>query len=354
MIFPPGVLTGNSVTNLFEYAKEQGFAIPAVNVTGTNSINATLEAANAVKSPVIIQLSNAGAHFFAGKHLSNTNQEASITGAVSAAQHVHEVAEHYGVSVLLHTDHANRKLLPWVDGLLKKNRIHLDKTGKPLFSSHMIDLSTESIEKNLATCRKYLKTTSKLDITLEIELGVTGGIEDGFDHSDVEQSSMYTKPMEILRAYEELSKISKKFTVAASFGNVHGVYNPGNVELKPEILKHAQELIKTECGTTDNPATFVFHGGSGCSRGQIREAISYGTVKMNINTDLQWAFWQRIRDYYQQNEAYLQSQTGNPEGADKPNKPYYNPQVWLREGEIGIVNRLLKTFEDLNCINQNS
>ncbi len=354
MIFPPGVLTGNSVTNLFEYAKEQRFAIPAVNVTGTNSINATLEAANNVQSPVIIQFSNVGAHFIAGKNLANTHQEASIAGAVSAARHVHEVAEHYGVSVVLHTDHANRELLPWVDGLLERNRIYFEKTGKPLFSSHMIDLSTEPIEKNLATCCSYLQKTSELGITLEIELGVTGGIEDGFDHSDVEESSMYTKPKDILRAYEQLSEIGNKFTIAASFGNVHGVYNPGNIELKPRILKQAQELIATELRTAQNPATYVFHGGSGCTRDQIREAISYGTVKMNINTDLQWAFWHSIQDYYQQNEAYLKSQTGNPEGENKPNKPYYNPQVWLREGEKGIVNRLIRTFEDLNCINQNS
>lgn len=353
MIFQSGVLTGNSVTTLFEYAKEKGFAIPAVNVTGTNSINATLEAASTVQSPVIIQLSNVGAHFIAGKHLSNTNQEASIAGAVSAARHVHEVAEHYGVSVLLHTDHANRELLPWVDDLLKKNRIHFKETGKPLFSSHMIDLSTEPIEKNLATSHSYLQKTSELDITLEIELGVTGGIEDGFDHSDVEQSSMYTKPKDILRAYEQFSEISDKFTIAASFGNVHGLYNPDNVELKPKILKQAQDLIKTEFGTAENPITYVFHGGSGCSREQIREAISYGTVKMNINTDLQWAFWRNIKDYSRQNESYLQSQTGNPEGADKPNKPYYNPQVWLREGEKGIVNQLIRTFEDLNCIDRN-
>ncbi|MFH5831351.1 class II fructose-bisphosphate aldolase [Halalkalibaculum sp. DA384] len=354
MIFPPGVLTGNSVTQLYQHAKEKEFAIPAVNVTGTNSINAALEAAKSVNSPVIIQFSNVGSHFLAGKELLNSSQQASIAGSVAAARHVHEVAELYGVPVMLHTDHANRDLLPWIDGLLTVNRRHFEQTGSPLFSSHMLDLSTEPIDKNIATCKEYLKKMTRMGITLEVELGVTGGIEDGFDHSDVEQNSMYTRPEEIVSAYEQLSEISDKFTIAASFGNVHGVYNPDNVELRPLILKEAQEIITKKFNTAKNPATYVFHGGSGCTRDQIREAISYGTAKMNINTDLQWAFWESIKDYYTQNEAYLQSQTGNPDGPDKPNKPYYNPQVWLRKGEKGIVNRLIKTFEDLKCINQNS
>ena len=304
------------------------------------------------ESPIIIQFSNAGAHFIAGQSLSNKDQTASVSGAVAAAYHVHHVAAHYEVPVVLHTDHANRELLPWIDGLLSENLKYFEQTGEPLFSSHMLDLSAEPLEKNIETCKNYFEKMQEIGISLEIELGVTGGVEDGFDHSNVEESNLFTQPDEIAYAYEQLSEVSNNFTIAAAFGNVHGIYNPGNVKLKPQILKEAQELIKRNFGTIINPVSFVFHGGSGCTRNQIQEAISYGTVKMNINTDLQWAFWKNIKDYYKKNELYLQSQIGNPEGRDKSNKPYYNPQIWLREGEQGIVNRLIQTFHDLNCVDR--
>lgn len=353
MKFRPGVLKGDEVTKLLNYAKSQEFAIPAINVTGTNSINATLEAAREVQSPIIIQFSNVGARFIAGQSLDNKNQKTAVAGAVAAALHVHQVATIYEIPVLLHTDHANRKLLPWIEGLLQENRKYYKQTGEPLFSSHMLDLSAEPLEKNIETCKHYLDKMQSFGITLEIELGVTGGIEDGFDHSDIEESNLFTQPEEIAYVYEQLSPISDKFTIAAAFGNVHGVYNPKDVKLKPQILKEAQELIRDNFGTGKNPVSYVFHGGSGCTRDQIRQAISYGTVKMNINTDLQWAFWRSIKDFYKKNESYLQSQIGNPEGEDEPNKPYYNPQSWLREGEQGIVNRLKKTFQDLNCVGRN-
>jgi fructose-bisphosphate aldolase, class II len=353
MKFRPGVLTGDEVTELFNDAKDRKFAIPAVNVIGINSLNATLEAARLVQSPVIIQLSHAGARFFGGMGLPNNGQQASIAGAVSAAYHVHQVAHLYGVSVVLHTDHADRNLLPWVDSLLDENRTYLERTGHPLFSSHMLDLSVEPLEENINTCCAYLKKMSELGLTLEMELGVTGGVEDGFDHSGVDQSKLYTQPEEVLQAYRQLSHLSERFTVAAAFGNVHGVYKPGNVELKPQILRDAQILIRIKCNTPANPVKFVFHGGSGCSREEIREAISYGTVKMNINTDLQWAFWDGIRNYYCENEDYLQTQIGNPQGTDQPNKTWYNPQVWLREGEKSIVKRLGQYFEYLNCTGRN-
>lgn len=353
MKFRSGVLKGDEVTELLNYAKSQKFAVPAINVTGTNSINAVLEAAREVQSPVIIQFSNAGARFIAGQSLDNKNQNAAVAGAVAAARHVHQVAIHYGVPVLLHTDHANRKLLPWTDGLLEENNKYYQQNGEPLFSSHMLDLSAEPLEKNIETCKYYLDKMQNYGITLEIELGVTGGVEDGFDHSDVEESNLFTQPNEIVYAYEQLSSISDKFIIAAAFGNIHGIYNPGNVKLKPRILKDAQDLIQDNFDTKKNPVSYVFHGGSGCSSNQLQEAILYGTVKMNINTDLQWSFWQSIKDYYKMNESYLQSQIGNPEGEEKSNKPYYNPQRWLREGEQGIVNRLIKTFHELNCVGRN-
>lgn len=353
MKFKSGVLKGSEVDELINYAKSQEFALPAINVVGTNSINAALEAARKVQSPVIIQFSNAAAHFIAGRSLNNNSQRAAVVGAVAAAQHVHKVATNYEVPVLLHTDHANRGLLPWIDGLLEENYKYYEKNGEPLFSSHMLDLSAEPLKENLGTCKYYLEKMQDLGITLEIELGVTGGVEDGFDHSDVEESNLFTQPDEIEYAYQQLSAISNKFTIAAAFGNVHGIYNPENVKLKPHILKDAQELIRNNYGTDKNPVSFVFHGGSGCTPNQLQEAISYGTFKMNINTDLQWAFWKQIKDYYKKHELYLQSQIGNPAGKDKSNKPYYNPQIWLREGEHGIVKRLIKTFQDLNCIGRN-
>ncbi|MFI3294601.1 MAG: class II fructose-bisphosphate aldolase [Rikenellaceae bacterium] len=348
--FPAGVLTGEKVGQLFAYAKEKGFAIPAVNVTGTDTINAVLETAAALNSPVIIQLSNGGAAFYAGKGLKGEGQATAILGGVSAAKHVHTVASAYGVPVILHTDHAAKKLLPWIDGLLDASEKHFAETGTPLFSSHMLDLSEEPLEENLEICAAYLTRMSKMGMTLEIELGITGGEEDGVDNSHVDQSKLYTQPEEVCEAYEVLSKVSPFFTIAASFGNVHGVYKPGNVVLNPKILDASQKYIQEKHNTTEKPVNFVFHGGSGSTQEEIRESIGYGVIKMNLDTDMQWAFWNGIREFYTKNEGYLQSQLGNPEGADKPNKKFYDPRVWLRKGEESIIARLKQSFEDLNCV----
>ena len=349
-----GVIYGDAVQELFEQAKKHQFALPAVNVTGTNTVNAVMETAKAVNSPVMIQLSNGGAQFYAGKSLDNEKLQACILGAVSAAKHVHLLAEHYGVAAVLHTDHAAKKLLPWIDGLLDHGEKFFAETGKPLFSSHMLDLSEEPIEENMEISAKYFARMAKMNMTIEIELGVTGGEEDGVDNSDVDSSKLYTQPSEVAYAYEELSKVSPRFTVAAAFGNVHGVYKPGNVKLQPVILKNSQDFIKEKFNlSAEKPINFVFHGGSGSSQEEIREAISYGAIKMNIDTDMQWAFWDGILEYYKKNEAYLQGQIGNPEGDDKPNKKYYDPRVWLRKAEEAFVKRLTIAFEDLNCINAN-
>jgi len=348
---PSGVLSGDEVQKLFAIAKENEFAIPAVNVVSSSSINAVLESASKVNSPVIVQFSNGGGDFYAGKGLES--QERAILGTISGAKHVHTLAKAYGVPVVLHTDHASRKLLPWVDALLEESQKEFEKTGKPLFSSHMIDLSEEPIEENIETCKKYLEKMSKIGITLEIELGVTGGEEDGVDNSDVDNSLLYTQPQEVAYAYEELIKISDKFTIAASFGNVHGVYKPGNVILRPKILDNSQKYIQEKFNTPPKPVNFVFHGGSGSTLEEIREAISYGVVKMNIDTDTQWAYWEGVKEYIEQYHAYLQSQIGNPEGEDKPNKKYYDPRKWLRAGELSEVKRLEKAFSDLNCLNRN-
>ena len=349
----PGIVTGNDVQKLFKIAKENNFAIPAVNVIGSHSANAVLESAKNANSPVIIQLSNGGAHFFAGKGISNDEQKAAILGGISAAKHIDTMAKAYGVAVILHTDHAARKLLPWIDGLLDAGEEHYKKYGKPLFSSHMLDLSEEPLNENLSTCEKYLERMSKIDMTLEIELGVTGGEEDGVDNTEIDNALLYTQPEEVAESYERLLKVSDKFTIAASFGNVHGVYKPGNVKLTPIILKNSQEYIKEKFNTDNNPVDFVFHGGSGSSREDIREAISYGVIKMNIDTDTQWAFWDGIRTYEQANHDYLQAQIGNPDGADKPNKKKYDPRVWTREGEKSMAARLQIAFEDLNALNKN-
>jgi fructose-bisphosphate aldolase class II len=346
----PGVVTGDDVQRVFKYAKESRFALPAANVTGTNSVNSVLECARDVNSPVILQFSNGGGVFFAGKGLSNENQLAAITGSVSGARHVHDVAVLYGTRVILHTDHAARKLLPWVDGMLAAGEKFYQVNGIPLYSSHMLDLSEEPIEQNIETCKRYLERMSEIDMTLEIELGVTGGEEDGVDHSDMDSSKLYTQPEEVAYAYEELKKISHRFTIAAAFGNVHGVYKPGNVKLTPVILDNSQKYIQKKYGTAEKPVDFVFHGGSGSSVDEIREAISYGVIKMNIDTDLQWAFWDGVLGYYLENQDYLQGQIGNPEGEDKPNKKKYDPRVWLRKGEDAFVARLKQSFEDLNNI----
>ena len=347
----PGVATGDEVQAIFKHAKEKGYALPAVNVIGSDSINAVMETAATLNSPVIIQFSNGGAQFNAGKGLSNDGQKAAILGGIAGAKHVHQLAEAYGATVILHTDHCAKKLLPWIDGLLDASEEHFKATGKPLFSSHMIDLSEEPIEENIEICKGYLERMSKMGMTLEIELGITGGEEDGVDNSDVDDSKLYTQPEEVAFAYEELSKVSPKFTIAAAFGNVHGVYKPGNVKLTPKILKNSQEYISEKYGVEHNHIDFVFHGGSGSTVEEIREAIGYGVIKMNIDTDLQYAFLEGVRDYVQGKSAYLQAQIGNPEGADQPNKKYYDPRVWLREGEKTFIARLKKAFEDLNNIN---
>ncbi len=351
MKFPKGVITGNQVTEIFEYAKQKGFAIPAVNCIGTNSINAALETAAKINSAIIIQFSNGGGAFLAGKSLSNQNQQAAINGSLSGAMHIHRLAEQYGATVIIHTDHCSKELLPWIDGLLDEGEKFFEKNGKPIFSSHMLDLSEESLEENIEISKKYLQRMAKIGMTLEIELGITGGEEDGVDNSNIDNSKLYTQPSEVAYAYEKLSEISLNFTIAASFGNVHGVYSPGNVKLEPIILANSQKFVQEKFTTKDKPISFVFHGGSGSNKEKIREAISYGVVKMNIDTDLQWAFWDGVKNYYQQNQGYLQTQLGNPEGSDQPNKKYYDPRKWLREGEESFKNRLIEAFKDLNSVN---
>ncbi len=346
-----GVLSGDNVQKLFSIAKDEEFAIPAVNVVSSSSINAVLESASEVNSPVIIQFSNGGGDFYAGKGLSSSKR--AVLGTISGAKHVHILAKEYGIPVILHTDHASRKLLPWIDALLEESQKHFKTYGKPLFSSHMIDLSEEPIEKNIATCKEYLKEMSKIGITLEIELGVTGGEEDGVDNTNIDNSLLYTQPEEVAYAYKELLNVSDRFTIAASFGNVHGVYKPGNVVLTPAILNNSQKYIQEKFNTPPKPVNFVFHGGSGSTLSEIREAISYGVVKMNIDTDTQWAYWEGVKEYIEEYNAYLQSQIGNPEGDDKPNKKYYDPRKWLREGELSMVKRLKKAFNDLNCMDRN-
>ena len=350
-VVKPGVVTGEDVQKIFAICKENKFAMPAVNVINTDSINAVLEAAAKVKSPVVIQFSNGGAQFVAGKGLKLEGQETAVLGAISGAQHVHLMAEAYGVPVILHTDHAAKKLLPWIDGLLDAGEKHFAATGKPLFSSHMLDLSEESLVENIEICGQYLARMSKMDMTLEIELGVTGGEEDGVDNSNLDHSLLYTQPEDVAYAYEELSKISHRFTIAASFGNVHGVYKPGNVKLTPTILDNSQKYVSEKYGIPANTLNFVFHGGSGSSAEEIKESIGYGVVKMNIDTDTQWATWEGIMSFYKKNEGYLQGQIGNPDGDDKPNKKYYDPRVWQRAGEEGMVTRLEQAFQELNAVN---
>jgi len=352
-IVKPGVAWGEDLPKIFKIAKENNFALPAVNAVGHDSINAIMESAKVVNSPVIVQFSGGGAQFVVGKSISNDGYKASIIGAVSGAKHVHTVAAIYGIPVILHTDHAAKKLLPWIDGMLDAGEEFFKLNGKPLFSSHMLDLSEESLEENIEISKRYLERMSKIGMTLEIELGITGGEEDGVDNSDVDVNRLYTQPEEVSYAYEELSKVSNNFTIAASFGNVHGVYKPGNVVLTPKILRNSQEYITKKFNLSDDkPVNFVFHGGSGSSRDEIREAISYGVIKMNIDTDTQWAFWEGVMNYYKTNKDYLQAQIGNPDGDDLPNKKFYDPRKWLRAGEVSMVNRLKIAFEDLNCLNR--
>lgn len=346
----PGVATGDQVQAIFKYAKQKGFALPAVNVTSSSTVNSVMEAAAKLHAPVIIQFSNGGALFNAGKGLSNENQRAAIAGSITGALHVHKLAELYGATVILHTDHCAKNLLPWIDGLLDASEVHFAQTGKPLFSSHMIDLSEEPLEENIELCKAYLTRMSKIGMTLEIELGITGGEEDGVDNSDVDSSKLYTQPEEVAYAYEELMKISDKFTIAAAFGNVHGVYKPGNVKLQPIILKNSQQYIEQKFQTEPNPVDFVFHGGSGSTLEEIREAIGYGVIKMNIDTDLQFAYTEGVRDYVTAKIDYLRTQIGNPEGDDQPNKKHYDPRKWIREGELTFIKRLEQAFADLNNV----
>lgn len=346
------VLSYTQAKEVFEHAKANQYALPAVNVTSTSTINGTLEAAKAVNSPVIIQFSNSGGAFFIGKSIDNKAQQASVLGSVAGAKYIHEASALYGVPVLINTDHAAKKLLPWIDGMIEQGEKFFKQNGKPLFTSHMIDLSEEPLKENIETCKRYLEKLTKLDMYLEIELGVTGGEEDGVDNTDVESSKLYTQPEEVSYAYEELMKVSDHFVIAASFGNVHGVYKPGNVKLEPAILKNSQEYIQKKFNTKENPVSFVFHGGSGSEPEAIREAIGYGVVKMNIDTDIQWAFWDGVHNYYKKNQDYLQAQLGNPTGADSPNKKYYDGRVWIREGEISIKNRLVQAYEELNGVNK--
>ncbi len=347
----PGVVTGADLQFIFKVAKENQFALPAVNVVSSSSVNAVMEAAKVANAPVMIQFSNGGAVFNAGKSLKLAGQQAAVLGAVAGAKHIHALAEAYGVYVVLHTDHAAKKLLPWIDGLLDASEKHFAETGKPLFSSHMLDLSEEPIKENIEISKKYLERMSKMGMTLEIELGITGGEEDGVDNSGVDSSKLYTQPEEVCYAYEELSKISPNFTIAASFGNVHGVYKPGNVKLTPKILDNSQKYIQEKLGTEEKPVNFVFHGGSGSTHAEIREALSYGVIKMNIDTDTQWAYWDGVRAFEAANHDYLQGQIGNPEGDEKPNKKFYDPRVWLRKAEESMIARLQIAFDDLNAIN---
>jgi fructose-bisphosphate aldolase class II len=351
--FKSGVLFGDQLQELYCYANEKKFALPAVNVVGTNSVNAVMETARDLNSPVIIQFSNGGAHFYAGKGLSNQDEKAAILGGIAGAEHIHQLAKYYGIPVVLHTDHAAKKLLPWIDGLLEAGERYFEKNQRPLYSSHMLDLSEETLEENIAISCKYLSRMKQIGTSIEIELGVTGGEEDGVDNSHVDNSKLYTQPEDVAYAYEHLIKVSPWFTIAASFGNVHGVYKPGNVKLTPEILKNSQNFVQKKFALNQNPLNFVFHGGSGSTRAEIREAIDYGVIKMNIDTDMQWAFWDGVRAFEQKNHDYLQGQIGNPEGEESPNKKYYDPRKWLREGEVSFIARLKQSFDDLNNIGTN-
>ncbi|KAG7337006.1 fructose-bisphosphate aldolase [Nitzschia inconspicua] len=351
----PGVLSGQAMMDLLEHAKQNGYAIPAVNCVSSSGINACLEAARANDAPIIIQFSSGGSQFYGGKGLDNSGYRAAIAGAVSGAFHVRTMAEQYGVPVILHTDHCSKQLLPWVDGLIAASERYFESHGEPLFSSHMIDLSEEPLEENLEICKDYLKRMDKIGLLLEMELGITGGEEDGVDNSDRPIEDLYSKPEEIYQTYEELSKVSNKFTVAAAFGNVHGVYKPGNVKLEPEILNNAQEYITEKLGdkapADKKPVMFVFHGGSGSDVSDIQKSLGYGVIKMNIDTDTQWSYWEGIKNFEAKYHDYLQGQIGNPEGEDKPNKKYYDPRECMRAAEVNTVKRLETAFADLKCQN---
>ncbi|MDQ7008802.1 MAG: class II fructose-bisphosphate aldolase [Candidatus Gracilibacteria bacterium] len=348
-IVSPGVIYGEDLKKVYAFAKENKFAIPAINVVGSNSINSALEAAKEVNSPIIIQFSSGGGKFNGSNGLDTV--KAQVLGSVAGALHVHTLAEAMGVVVILHTDHANKKALPWIDGLLEENKKYFEKNNRPLFSSHMLDLSVETLEENMEISTKYFKEFNKLNIGLEVEIGITGGEEEGAD-STSDKSKMYTSPEELLYAYEELSKIGDNFTIAAMFGNVHGVYKPGNVELKPEILDQAQKFIGEKV-RKNKPLDYVFHGGSGSEESKIKQALDYGVIKMNVDTDTQWAFWEGTKEFSEKNKDYMQSQIGNPDGEDLPNKKYYDPRKWLSSAQNSMKNRIIKAFEDLNAVGRN-
>ncbi|WP_110503596.1 class II fructose-bisphosphate aldolase [Candidatus Karelsulcia muelleri] len=351
--FPSGIATGSLVEEIFQYAKEENFALPAVNVIGNNTINAVLETAKKVNSPIIIQFSYGGALFIAGKSLNDNNEKAAILGSICGAKHVHEISKYYNIPVILHTDHCNKKLLPWINGLLNINEIYYKFFGKTLFSSHMIDLSEEPLIENIKLSKKYFKRMKKLNLTLEVELGITGGEEDGKDNTKLNDSKFYTNPKDVIRFYNELKTINSKFIIAASFGNVHGVYKE-KLKLKPEILKKSQDFLKKKNNSLKekNPINFVFHGGSGASLKEIKKAINYGVIKMNLDTDIQYSFTNGVKKYIISNLEFLKKQIGNPHGKNISNKKYYDPRIWLRKGEENLKKRLIKSFEDLNNINR--
>jgi len=345
----PGVITGDDVLAVFEWAKAEGFAIPAVNCVSSSSVNAVLEAAMKSKNPVIIQVSQGGGAFYCGKGIKDTDYKATIAGSVACAMHVRTVAPMYGVPVIMHSDHCAKKLLPWFDGMLEADEAYFKAHGEPLFSSHMLDLSEEPDPENIEICVKYFKRMAPMKIWLEMEIGITGGVEDGVDNSGVSNDKLYTSPEQVYAVYEALSPIAPYFSIAAAFGNVHGVYKPGNVKLSPELLGDHQSFAAEKTGKP-KPLYLVFHGGSGSTPDEIKTAVGAGVVKMNIDTDTQWAYWDGIKAYEAKNHDYLQSQIGNPEGADKPNKKFYDPRMPVRAAEVTTVARLGQCFADLNCV----
>jgi len=344
----PGVLVGDDLITLFQWAKDKNFAIPAVNCVSSSSVNACLEAAAKSKSPIIIQVSQGGGHFYCGKGVKDDGFKATTAGSVALAHHVRTVAPMYGVPVVIHSDHCAKKLLPWFDGMLAADKEYFAKTGEPLFSSHMLDLSEETDPENIETCVKYFKEMAPMKIWLEMEIGITGGVEDGVDNSGVTKDKLYTSPDQVYAVYEALAPIGPHFSIAAAFGNVHGVYKPGNVKLSPELLGGHQKFAAEKVGKP-SPLFLVFHGGSGSTPDEIKTAVSNGVVKMNIDTDTQWAYWEGLKDFYKAKEVYLQGQIGNPEGEDKPNKSYYDPRKWLRECEGTMAKRVKLAFEELGA-----
>ncbi|WP_343190217.1 class II fructose-bisphosphate aldolase [Buchnera aphidicola (Mollitrichosiphum nigrofasciatum)] len=348
----PGVISGSEARKIFNFAKKNNFAIPAINCINTDSINTVLKTAYKCNSPVIIQLSYGGAKFFSGSSLYKIEKKNNaIIGAVAAAKYVHYISKYYKIPVILHTDHCDKKLLPWVKELIHIGTKFFKKNKFPLFSSHMIDLSKEPLKENITTCVKYLKKCSRINMLLEIELGCTGGEEDGIDNTNIKQEKLYTTPKDVKYAYKKLNKISKNFTIAAAFGNVHGVYKIGNIILKPEILKKSQKYIQKKYKLKNNPLNFVFHGGSGSSKKDIQNSIKYGVVKFNIDTDLQWSTWKGILKFYKSNKLFLQSQLGNPSGKNEPNKKFYDPRIWIQSAQNTAHKNLKKYFKKLNSYN---